>query len=140
MKWHETRVKVRFHEVDSYHVAWHGHYVAWMELGRNELTAPFGLDAAQISAAGYLAPVVSLELKYLKPARFGDLLTIQATLEKTETATLAFAIRIIGPDGKPCAAGKTIHAFTDMNGELQYTLPLIIRERVERLAAWLEEE
>ena len=140
MRCHETRVKVRFNEVDTYQVAWHGHYVAWMEIGRNELAAPFGLDAEQIKASGYLAPVVTLELKFLRPARYGELLTVRTTLEKRETTTLAFASRILGEDGRPCATGTTLHALTDMDGVLQYTFPPIIRERIERLAAWQEGE
>ena len=30
VNYHETRIKVRFNEVDAYRIAWHGHYVAWM--------------------------------------------------------------------------------------------------------------
>ena len=139
MKYHETTIKVRFNEVDAYNVAWHGHYVAWMEVGRNDLAGRFELDAGQIAVAGYLAPVVALELKFLRPARFGEELLVQTTLRRTETATLEFVCRIIGRDGQPCATGKTLHALTDKEGQLQYQLPPVIAGRIERLLAWMEE-
>jgi len=139
MKYRETAVKVRFNEVDAYNVAWHGHYVAWMEVGRNDLAGRFELDAGQIAAAGYLAPVVALELKFLRPARFGEELLVQTTLRRTETATLEFVCRIIGQDGQPCATGKTLHALTDKDGQLQYQLPPVIAGRIERMFAWMEE-
>jgi acyl-CoA thioester hydrolase len=138
MRYHETKITVRFNEIDPYRVAWHGHYVAWMEVGRNAMAGRFDLDASQLAAAGYLGPVVALELKYLRPARFNDELTIQTTLRRSETATLEFVTTIVGPDGKKCATGTTTHALTDMDGVLQFQLPKVVAERVNRLLASLE--
>lgn len=138
MRYHETPITVRFNEVDAYQVAWHGHYVAWMEEARNDLAGRFGLDAAQIADAGFLAPVVVLELKYLRPLRFGDRLRVLTTVRRTETATLEFACRLVGPDGATAATGRTVHALTDRAGVLQYTLPSAVAERLERLMAHLE--
>jgi acyl-CoA thioester hydrolase len=138
MKYHETNITVRFNEIDAYRVAWHGHYVAWMEIGRNALAGQFELDALQLVAAGYLGPVVALELKFLRPARFNDVVTIRTTLRRSETATLEFITSIVGPDGKKLATGTTIHALTDLDGVLQFQLPPLIALRINRLLAWLE--
>lgn len=138
MKYHETTVKVRFNEVDAYRIAWHGHYVAWMEIGRNALAGQFGLDAFQLTAAGFLGPVVALELKFLRPACFNDELVIQTTLRRSQAATLEFITNIIGPDGAKYASGTTTHALTDMNGVLQFQLPADISERVNRMLEWQE--
>lgn len=135
MRYHETRITVRFNEIDAYRVAWHGHYVAWMEIGRNALAGEFGLDAFQLAAAGYMGPVVALELKFLRPARFNEELTIQTTLRRSETATLEFVFTIIGPDGDKLATGTTTHVLTDMDGVLQFQLPPVIAERINRLLA-----
>lgn len=139
MTYHETNIRVRFNEIDAYRVAWHGHYVAWLEIGRNELAGQFGLDADQLAATGYLGPVVALELKYLRPARFNDEITVRTTLHRTDTPTLEFHAIIVGSDGSPCARGKTIHALTDLDGVTQYRLPSVIAERMERMLAWAEE-
>jgi acyl-CoA thioester hydrolase len=138
MRNHETKIRVRFNEVDAYRVAWHGHYVAWMEIGRNALAGRFDLDAFQLVAAGYLGPVVGLELKFLRPARFNDELTIRTTLRRTQTATLVFVTTIFAPDGKKLATGVTTHALTDLDGVLQFQLPAVIAERIKRMLAWLE--
>lgn len=139
MKHHQTKIKVRFNEVDAYRVAWHGHYVAWMEVGRNDLAARFGLDADNLYAEGYLAPVVTLEVKYLKPARSGEELTILTSLRKSLTASLEFDCVIMGEDGKPCARGKTVHVLTDFNGVMHYRYPPVVEERLKALFAWSEE-
>jgi acyl-CoA thioester hydrolase len=138
MRFHESKIVVRFNEIDAYRVAWHGHYVAWMEIGRNALAGRFDLDAFQLTTLGYLGPVVALELKFMRPARFNDELTIQTTMRRTDTATLEFHSTIVGPDGKKMARGLTTHALTDLNGVLQFQLPTVIAERVNRLLAWLE--
>ena len=138
MKFHETAITVRFNEIDAYRVAWHGHYVAWMEIGRNALAGQFDLDAFQLAAAGYMGPVVALELKFLRPARFNDEVTICTSLRRVETSTLEFITTIVGPDGKKLATGTTTHALTDMDGVLQFQLPPLIAERVNRLLAWTE--
>jgi acyl-CoA thioester hydrolase len=138
-RYHETALKVRFNEIDAYNVAWHGHYVAWMEVGRNELAGRFGLNAEEMASAGFLAPVVVMELKFLSPVRFNDDLRIRTSVKRMETATLEFNSVIIGPDGKKCATGRTVLSLVDKSGNLQYYLPEAIRERVERLLAWQEE-
>jgi acyl-CoA thioester hydrolase len=136
-RYHETRIRVRFHEVDSYRIAWHGHYVAWMEEARNDLASRFGIDADQIAAAGYLAPVVSLELKYLRPARYGEELLVRTTLSRTQTPTLEFTCLIVGADGKLRASGRTLHALTDRDGVLQYRLPEPVAARLAALYDFL---
>lgn len=138
MKYHETRVRVRFNEVDSYQVAWHGHYVAWMEIGRNDLAGRFDLDADQVADAGFLAPVVALELKYKRPARFNEELRVMTSVRRTETATLEFLCEILGPDGVQRASGRAVLVLTDRNGTLQYSAPPLIRQRIDRMLAYLE--
>ena len=138
MRYHETSITVRFNEIDAYRVAWHGHYVAWMEIGRNALSGQFGLDAEQLYAAGYLGPVVDLQLKYLRPARFNELITIRTRLRPSETATLVFESVIVAPDNRKLLTGLTSHALTDLDGVLQFRMPPVLAERVVSMRAWLE--
>lgn len=138
MKFHETSIKVRFNEIDAYQVAWHGHFVSWMEVGRTELAAKFCLDPFHLSKEGYLGPVVSLELKYLRPARYNDQLTIRTTLGRTETATLQFISEIRDSSGHKIATGITTHVLTDLDGVMQFKLPDKILERINKMMEWLE--
>ena len=139
MQWHTTHLTVRFNEVDAYRVAWHGHLVAWMEVGRNDLAGRFGLDAEQIGALGFRAPVISLDLQFKRPARFNEALVIGTGVRKAETATLEFLCRISDGDGKVIATGRTVHVLTDDQGVLLYQLPAVIAERLGQMLAALEE-
>lgn len=139
MRYHETPLQVRFNEVDAYNVAWHGHYVAWMEIGRNDLAGRFGLDAEQLGETGFLGPVISLELKYLSPARFKDELIVRTSLQPSETATLVFVNEIVSAGGRRLATGTTTHALTDLEGVMQFRMPALLAERIETMRRWLEE-
>jgi len=139
MKSHETGIKVRFNEVDAYRVAWHGHYVAWMEIGRSELAGKFGLDAFQLAELGYLGPVVNLEIKYLRPARCNDQLTVRTRLMPSDSATLVFESVIVDCNGFKLASGLTTHALTSLDGILQFQIPQLIAERLDDMKRWLTE-
>ena len=133
MRYHETPLQVRFNEVDAYNVAWHGHYVAWMEVGRNDLAGRFGMDAQQLTKLGLL-------VKYLSPARFKDEIVIRTSLRPSETATLVFLNEIVAADGRRLATGVTTHALTDLNGVMQFKLPAALSERLDTMKEWLENE
>lgn len=139
MNYHETSIKVRFNEVDAYRVAWHGHYVAWMEVGRSALAGRFGLDALQLTELGYLGPVVNLEIKYLRPARFNDELTVRTRLVPGDSATLVFESTIVDGNGLKLAVGLTTHALTDLDGVLQFQLPVAVAQRLAAMKTWLDE-
>jgi acyl-CoA thioester hydrolase len=139
MRSHETRLQVRFNEVDSYNVVWHGHYVAWMEVGRNDLAGRFGLDASQLGELGYLGPVIGLEIKYHSPARFKDEVLVRTSLLPTETATIVFQQEIVATDGRRLANGITTHALTDLQGIMQFKLPEIVAGRLDSMKKWLME-
>lgn len=138
MKYDEINIIVRFSEIDVYNVAWHGNYVNWMEMGRIALASRFGLDPFQLSEAGFMGPVISLEIKYLRPARYNDELTVRTSLRDTTTATLEFISEIVDASGTKLATGRTVHALTDNTGVLQYQLPPAIAERVASMRTWLE--
>ncbi|MBM4341094.1 MAG: acyl-CoA thioesterase [Deltaproteobacteria bacterium] len=139
MKYHETTIQVRFYEVDAYSVVWHGHYVGWFEVGRNELTERFGMSPLQLKERNLLAPVVELNCEYKFPATFGESLLIQTTMERTEVAKLIFRYRILSQkNGKVLATGSTTHVLTDFNGTLLYRVPPDVLEKIEEMRKYLE--
>jgi len=139
MKYHETTIQVRFYEVDAYSVVWHGHYVGWFEVGRNELTEKFDMGPLQLKEKNLLAPVVELNCEYKFPATFGESLLVQTTMERTEVAKLIFHYRVLSQrDGKVLATGSTTHVLTDLKGNLLYRVPPEVLERIESMRKHLD--
>lgn len=132
-------IQVRFYEVDAYSVVWHGHYVGWFEVGRNDLTERFHMGPLQLKEKNLLAPVVELNCEYKFPATFRESLLIQTTMERTEVAKLIFRYRVLSQgNGKVLATGSTTHVLTDLNGNLLYRVPPEVLERIEEMRRYLE--
>lgn len=141
MKFHETRLKVRFTEVDLYEVVWHGHYLSWFEVSRNELARQFALDPLTLKEAGFLAPVVEVHCQFKEPARPNDEVVIRTGMEPSELANLIFTYDVLNAETKRIlATGRTIHVLTDSKGTLLYRIPELVRERIGRMMEYLEVE
>jgi acyl-CoA thioester hydrolase len=128
----ETRVRVRFHEVDALRVVWHGHYLAYFEEGRNAFGRKYGLDYEDLYRAGFTAPVVHVEIDYAAPARFGDELVVRARLYPDFGARLNFAYLVCDAAGRPLAHGKSVQVFTEIGGELALTRPPFYQSFLDR--------
>ena len=138
MRYHETPLRVRFYEVDSYGVVWHGHYAGWFEVGRNDLTERFGLGPHELKEDRLLAPVVELTCQFKLPASFGDLLLVQTTMERAEVAKLIFRYRVLHQErGKILSTGSTTHVLTDPSGTLLYRVPPKVLEKIEAMRNYL---
>jgi len=139
MRYHETSLQVRFYEVDAYGVVWHGHYVGWFEVGRNDLTQRYQMGPLQLKERNLLAPVVDLNCQFKLPATFGSSLIIQTTMERTEVAKLIFRYRVLDQGkGKVLATGSTTHVLTDLEGNLLYRVPPEVLEKIEAMRKYLE--
>ncbi len=80
----QTLIKVPFYDVDAMEVAWHGHYVKYMEQARCDLLDLIGYNYPQMKASGYFWPVIELKIKYIKPLRFGQKVIVKSTLAEVE--------------------------------------------------------
>ena len=74
------RVRVRFQEVDSLRVVWHGNYLTYFEDGRNAFGRRYDFGYEKILEAGFIAPLVHVELDYFYPARFDQQLEVETRL------------------------------------------------------------
>ncbi|MEI6148002.1 MAG: acyl-CoA thioesterase [bacterium] len=129
-----TQVRVRFQEVDSMRIVWHGHYLSYFEDARRALGRRYGLDYPVFLQNNIGAPLVSLWVDYLSPALTNDMLEVEARLYKSEGAQLEFCYQVKrAGTGLLLATGGSIQAFTTLQGELLLTWPALMIERYE---AW----
>ncbi len=132
-------LEVRFPEVDSYGVVWHGHYLLYLEVARNALCAAGGLTPARALAAGYKVPITRAELSLRRPARLDDRLEVTARLVPPETAKLVmeYAVRRL-PARELLATGVTEQVILDPTGQLLLGFPRPVRTLVDRILAYQE--
>ncbi len=125
---HRAYLRVRFQDVDSIHVVWHGHYLSYFEHGREAFGEEYGLGYPDLKAAMLVAPVVHVSCDYLQPARFGDELTIITRLHATDAAVIELSYEVRrASDESLLAKGRTRQVFTDIQGNLILNQPELMR-------------
>ncbi|MEG1553408.1 MAG: thioesterase family protein [Rikenellaceae bacterium] len=121
----QTKIRVRFSEVDSMQIVWHGNYVHYFEDGREAFGKEYsGLSYMDIYKSGYTAPIVDMTLQYKRPLKFDDTAIVETRYIGTQAAKICFEYEIRREsDGEVIATGTSIQVFLDGNGELQLLSP-----------------
>lgn len=120
----KTEFKVRFSEVDSMAIVWHGNYVKYLEDGREAFGGRYGLHYYDLYNAGLMVPLVNISLDFKKPLVYGEKAIIETKFIDCEAAKLIFEYTIYRMTNNEVAAtGKSIQVFLNLDGELLLTKP-----------------
>lgn len=115
---------VRFSEVDSMNIVWHGSYSLYFEDAREEFGRQYGLGYLDIFGNGYYAPLVELSFKYKKPIIYGMECRVDITYQPTEAAKIVFEYEIRNNQtNELLATGKTVQVFMDKDYQLVWINP-----------------
>jgi acyl-CoA thioester hydrolase len=83
---YKTSVRVRYADTDKMEFVYNGKYLEYFEVGRTELLRSTGVSYKDIEDNGYQLPLIETGIKYKKPARYDDLLEIEAIVSELYTA------------------------------------------------------
>lgn len=120
--------EIRFSEVDSMNIVWHGSYMLYFEDAREAFWAKYGLEYMTIFGNGYYAPLVEMDFKFKSPLRYESHPEIIITYRPTESAKIVFDYEIRDRDtGTVCATGRSVQVFMDRNYELVWESPEFYR-------------
>ena len=78
----ETKIRVHYALTDQMGVVYHGHYAQFYEIGRTEAIRQVGYTYKDIESMGIIMPVVDIHSRFLRPAKYDDLLTVRTTLKE----------------------------------------------------------
>lgn len=125
----EKQLDIRFSEVDSMNVVWHGSYALYFEDAREAFGSKYGLGYMTIFSNGFYAPLVELTFKYKRPLVYGMKPVIRITYIPTEAAKIVFDYEIIDvSDGSTVATGRSVQVFMDKDYHLIWENPPFYRE------------
>ena len=118
-------VPVRFSEVDSLGIVWHGHYLRYFEDGREAFGKRYGLSYLDYFAEGYLVPIVSIQCDYKQVVRYGDRIIVETTYTPCESAKINFTYRLVNAETRDLVVtGSTTQVFLSKDKlTLQLTNP-----------------
>lgn len=124
-------LEIPFHDVDSVHIVWHGNYVKYFEIARSALLRKINYDIPQMSESGYGWPVVDLQVKYIKPLKYGQKVKVIATLIEYENRLKVSYEVINQSDSSITTKGQTTQLAIEMaTGETLFATPEIFRSKI----------
>ncbi|MFT3916027.1 MAG: thioesterase family protein [Anaeromyxobacteraceae bacterium] len=121
-------VRVIYGDSDQMGVVYYANYLRYFEAGRNEFIRAKGLRYRDFEERyGLVLPVAEAAVKYLVPARYDDLLTIEVSLAEARRASARFTYRVVRDDGQVLATGHTVHACVDRDGKVKRLPPELVQ-------------
>lgn len=113
MNYHTIQLRVRYGETDQMGVVYHGNYAQYFEVGRVEWLRNIGVSYDSMEKEGVMLPVVSLQIKYKKPAYYDQLLTLKTVFKKMAGVRIEFDYELFNESGELLTVANSILVFMD---------------------------
>jgi acyl-CoA thioester hydrolase len=75
-------------------VAYHAHYLVWCDVARTDFIRALGMPYAELERNGIYLVVAEASIRYLAPARYDDLIQVDAWLERAQSRAVMFGYEI----------------------------------------------
>lgn len=116
-------IRVRFSEVDSLRIVWHGHYITYFEEGREAFGRQHGIAYLDVFDNGFTTPIVKTTIEHKLSLQYGDVARIETTIVDTPAAKMIYRFTIYNAKNEIVCTGETVQVFLDLQGELMLTNP-----------------
>ncbi len=131
MYMHETQIRVRYGETDQMGYLYYGNYAQYYEVGRVEMIRSLGLTYKELEEVyGIWLPVVSLDMRFVRPAYYDDLLTVRSALRKLPDEHITFHVEILNEKRKMVNAGTVRLCFFDAKTRKVVQAPEYLLEKL----------
>jgi len=129
-------VKVYFYDTDAGGVVHNVAYLRIIEMVRSELAEYLGWPLKEMVATGADCPVVyRTEMDYVRPARMGDDLVMEAHLEKIERVRMTFSFTMLRkPKDEIICKCRQVLVPVDLSSGRPRPMPTTWREKWPHLA------
>ena len=135
----QVRIKrsVRFEEVDSLRIVWHGRNPSYFEDARVALGEKYGIGYMDFFAHGIVTPIKKMHIDYYRPLCFQEEMTIDGMLHWSESARMNFEFTIRNGEGELSTTGYTVQMMLDRDQNILVAPPRFYLEFCQR---WKEDE
>ena len=134
---HEFQKRVRYGETDQMGYLYYGNYAQYYEIGRVEMIRSLGLTYREMEEDhGILMPVMSLNTRFVRPARYDELVTIRTSLRELPLKTITFHMELFNQQGKLLNGGSVKLCFVDKESNKTIPTPGFL---VDKLRPYFEE-
>ncbi|APQ11987.1 thioesterase [Pseudomonas oryzihabitans] len=132
----EVEIQIPFFDVDMMEIAWHGHYVKYLEVARCALLDRLQHNYLQMRESGYGWPVIDLQIRYIRPLLFQQRVRVRADLVEWENRLKLNYLITDATTGERLTRASTVQVAVDMaSREMQLASPKVFIDAVERALA-----
>lgn len=129
---HQTQIRVRYGETDQMGYLYYGYYAQYYEVGRVEMLRSLGLSYRDMEKnEGILMPVVSLNMRFVRPAYYDEMLTVQTVLRKLPDQFITFHVEIFNEREKLINGGSVKLCFFDASTKTSITAPAYLLKTLQ---------
>lgn len=128
----DTLIRVRYAETDQMGVVYHSNFFPYFETARAESIRQLGFTYADMEKMGVIMPVVDVHCRYLRPARYDDLLNVKTTLkELPQHHKIEFHHDVFNEKEELLATAKITLYFVEAGSMKKTTMPLPLQSRLQ---------
>lgn len=128
----ETSIRVHYALTDQMGMVYHGHYAQFYEIGRTESIRALGFTYKDIEALGVVMPVVDLHTRFLRPAKYDDLITVRTILKELPLHhKIVFHGEIFNEGSELLSTGEVTLYFIEVEGMRRCGMPEILKDKLK---------
>ncbi|KUM39866.1 acyl-CoA thioesterase [Pseudomonas sp. EpS/L25] len=132
----EVEMQIPFYDVDMMEIAWHGHYVKYLEVARCALLDRLDHNYLRMRDSGYGWPVIDLQIRYIRPLLFQQRVRVRADLVEWEHRLKLNYLISDAATGERLTRASTVQVAVDIaSREMQLASPQVFIDAVERALA-----
>ena len=114
----ETEIPVRYAETDAMGVVYHANYLVYFEVGRTTFLEGIGFPYSQVEEAGYMSPVVEVNVRYGSPLHYGETALVRTKITKLSPVKVTYTSEVYRKGQnveteKPCCSGEALVTLVD---------------------------
>lgn len=128
----ETKIRVRYAETDQMGVVYHSNFFPYFESARTESIRELGFTYADMEKMGVIMPVVDVHCRYIRPARYDDLLNIRTTLKEMPLQhKIEFHHDVFNEKEEHLATAKITLYFVEAGTMKKTVMPAQLQEKLQ---------
>ncbi len=129
---HETQFRIRYSETDRMGYVYYGNYAQYFEVGRVEAIRSLGLDYKSMEEdLGVMMPVKSLNIKYLRPVFYDELITVKTMITAMPDRNISFHAEVYDSNGVLTTGATVILAFVDIEKKITVSIPEKLKNKLK---------
>ena len=127
----ENQIRIHYALTDQMGVVYHGHYAQFYEIGRAEWLRKLNFTYKDIEAMGIIMPVVDIHSRFLRPAKYEDLITVKTVLKELPVHhKIVFHHEIYNEQGELLNTGDVTLYFMQAKGMKRCEMPHVLKEKL----------